>query len=243
MKLLLLMLGSLTAAAQIPPPILRLVRNPSPHGNQPYAQASAAVEVLGMQSVTGVGETWLIEQHPTFQSIEDLDRALRKTGGDPSNWVDSRGASTDEVLGPGRTLIAYYKEGWGYHPEDAVRMLPRARYFNVTILRLRPGEGESSIAGVMRDRHSRLDGMNLNQPDLAYHVISGGGSGLYLLLSPMVSLRAMDERVSKMPLDVESNSTSTALAGRETLMFRVDPSISYVSDDFAAADRAFWRGQ
>jgi len=29
--------------------------------------------------------------------------------------------------------------------------------------------------------------------------------------------------------------------GRETLMFRIDPSLSYVSDEFAAGDRAFWR--
>jgi hypothetical protein len=237
---LLLLLGSLTAAAQIPPPILRIIRNPNPQNDRPYAQASAAIEVFGMHSVTGVGETWLIEQHSTFQSIEDLDRSLRGTGGDPSNWVDPRGATTDETLGPARALIAYYSDGLGYHSEDAVRMLPRARYFNVSVYRL--GSDDSLIEAALKSRHARLDSMNLNQPELVYKVISGAPSGVYLVLSPMASLRAMDERVSKMPLEMETSSSSNKIA-RENLMFRVDPAISYVSDEFAAADRRFWRGQ
>jgi hypothetical protein len=239
----LLVLASLIAAAQNPPPILRIIRNPNPHSNQPYAKASAAIEVLGLQAVTGVGETWLIEQHPTFQSIEDLDKALRSTGGDPSNWLDPQGATADEVLGSGRAMIAYYKDGWGHHSEDAVRMLPRTRYFNITIYRLRAGESGDSMGNILRGRYSRLDSMNLNQPELVYHVISGGPPELYIVLAPMTSLRTMDDRITKMPLEVESGSTSTALAGRETLMFRIAPAISYVSDEFAAVDKSFWRGQ
>lgn len=244
MKLpLLLVIGSLTAAAQIPPPILRIIRNPSPHTSQPYAQASASIEVLGMHAVTGVGETWLIEQHPTFQSIEDLDKALRSTGGDPSNWLEPQGATADEVLRSARTMIAYYKDGWGHHSEDAVRMLPKTRYFNVTIYRLRPSEGGDNIGSILRTRYSRLDSMNLNQPELVYHVISGGPPEIYIALAPMPSLRTMDDYVTKMPLETEASSTSTALAGRETLLFRVDPAISYVSDEFASVDKSFWRGQ
>jgi hypothetical protein len=30
---------------------------------------------------------------------------------------------------------------------------------------------------------------------------------------------------------------------REHLLFRVEPRLSYVSDDFAAGDQAFWRGK
>lgn len=237
---LLLVLGSLTAAAQIPPPILRIIRNPDPHIVQPYARASAAIEVLGLRSVTGVGESWYIEQHPSFQSIEDLDKVLGTSGGDPSNWLDPRGATTDEVLGSARVLIAYYRDGLGYHSEDAVRMLPRTKYFNIAIYRER--SDDTTIETALRARHARYDSMNLNQPDLVYHVISGGSSGLYLVLSPMASLRAMDDRVTKMPLQMEPGSSAAQIA-RETLMFRIDPATSYVSDEFAAADRPFWRGQ
>jgi hypothetical protein len=233
---------SITAAAQTPPPILRLLRNPNLPTMTPYANAGARIEALGMRSVTGMIETWVIEQHLTFASIEEVDKALRTGGGDPASWVDNRGVPQDEVLGAGRSLIAFYRDGWGYHSEDAVRMLPRARYFNVTIYRVRP-DADNDMHNLLMAHHAQLDSMNLNQPDLVYHVISGGSSGLYLVLSPMVSLRAMDERVNKMPLEVESKMTSVAEFARETLMFRIDPALSYVSNEFAAGDRSFWRGQ
>jgi hypothetical protein len=226
--LLIALLGSLTAAAQIPPPILRLIRNPAIVSTRTYGNAGAAIEVLGMRSMTGVAETWLVEQHPTFQSIEDVDKALRSTGGDPSHGVDAPGGMQDEVLGPGRTLIAFYRAGWGYHPEDAVRMLPRARYFNVTIYRLRPGaNADSEMEAFMGSRRQSLDSVNATQPDLVYHVISGASSDVYLVLAPMVSLRSMDERVSRLPLENRLKQPDGEV-GRETVTFRIDPALSYV---------------
>ncbi|HKE21779.1 MAG TPA: hypothetical protein VKB88_05270 [Bryobacteraceae bacterium] len=230
---------SLTAAAQTPPPILRLIRNPNALSPKVYANAGARIEVLGMNTVTGTNEFWTMEQHPNFASIETVDKAL--SGSALSN-LDNRGASQDEILGPGRVLIAVYRDGWGYHSEDAIRMLPRTRYFNVTIYRVRP-DADSDMHNLLMAHHSELDSMNLSQPDLVYHVISGGSSGLYLVLSPLASLRAMDERVNKMPLEVEAKSPAVSEFARETLMFRIDPQMSYVSEEFAAGDPSFWRGQ
>jgi len=243
MKLLFILVLSITAAAQTPPPILRLIRNPNGVSGQRYSTAGAAIQMLGMKAATGVGETWLIEQHPTFTSIEDLDKALRTSGGgDPSNWVDPRDACQDELFGTGRVLIAVYRDGWGYHSEDAMRLLPRARYINITIYRLRP-DADTDMQRLMQAHHATLDSMNLNQPDLVYHIISGASSGLYVVLAPIVGLRSMDERVSKMPLEVETKMSSVSEFGRETLLFRVDPALSYVSDEFAAADPGFWRAK
>jgi hypothetical protein len=238
-RLALAAMVSFAAAAQTPPPILRLLRNPSLTTMAPYANAGAKIEALGLRASTGTPETWVIEQHPTFASIETLDQAM---GGAATIVTNGGGVLQDELLGPGRILIAFYREGWGYHSEDAIRMLPRARYFNVTIYRVRP-DADNDMHNLLMAHHAELDSMNLNQPDLVYHVISGGSSGLYLVLAPMVSLRSMDERVSKMPLEVESKMPTVSEFGRETLMFKIDPVLSYVSEEFAAGDRAFWRGQ
>jgi len=238
--LLIALVASLTASAQVPPPIIRLIRNGGPSARV-YSTAGAAIQVLGMQAMTGVGETWLIEQHASFQSIEDLDRALRSTGFDPLPRTGASGVLQDEVLGPPRTLIAFYREGWGYHAEEAVRMLPRARYFNVTIYRLRPG-ANTDMESLMSTRRVNLDGVNATQPDLVYHVISGASSDLFLVLAPMVSLRAMDDRVARLPLESKGKQPDADLT-RETVMFRIDPAMSYVSDEFSAADTAFWRGK
>ena len=55
-----------SAAAQgltEPPPILQLVRKPGTVGAsvKPYASSGAAVQVIGMRSVTGLPETWMME--------------------------------------------------------------------------------------------------------------------------------------------------------------------------------------
>lgn len=231
---------SLAAAAQTPPPILRIIRNPNGLTPQRYATAGARIEVLGVTTVTGTNENWAIEQHPNFASIEALDRAFG--GFSPLDSIDARGVSQDEILGPGRILIASYRDGWGYHSEDAIRMLPRARYFNITVYHVRP-DADSDMHNILMAHHAELDSMNLSQPDLVYHVISGGSSGLYLVLSPMASMRSMDERVNKLPLEVEAKSPAVSQFARETLMFRINPAASYVSEEFAAGDRSFWRGQ
>ena len=36
----------------------------------------AAVNVIGMTSVTGLPETWLVEAHYSFASVEDLDQRI-----------------------------------------------------------------------------------------------------------------------------------------------------------------------
>jgi len=46
-----------------------------------------------------------------------------------------------------------------------------------------------------------------------------------------------DERAKSAPKQAEID------IGREHLLFRVDPRLSYVSDDFAAIDQAFWRAK
>ena len=59
MKLLLIaIVGCLTAAAQTPPPILRLIRAPNiSNSSARYSNAGSTVEVLGMRAMTGLGET------------------------------------------------------------------------------------------------------------------------------------------------------------------------------------------
>src|SRR5215469_16922301 len=64
-----------------PPPLLQIIRIPGGNRSErPYQGAKAAVNVIGAASITGLPETWLIEAHPNFASIEDLDLALRAHG-------------------------------------------------------------------------------------------------------------------------------------------------------------------
>jgi hypothetical protein len=235
---------ALSAAAQAPtepPPILQLIRRPGTvvAPIRPYADARAAVEVLGMVSITGLPEAWQIESHQSFASIEDLDKAVGPVA-----------PAQADPLALSSTLIAFYRPGWSYRADQAIRMFPRAHYFHITIYQVRP-DAENDLGELVKLRRMGSDSVNLDRPDLAYQVISGAPSGTFIFLAPLASLKTMDEGVAETPVYAEATAAARAKTAskvsadgeisREHLLFRVEPRMSYVSDDFAEADRQFWR--
>jgi hypothetical protein len=228
-----------------PPPLVQLIRKPniSAAPVRPYAEAKATVNVVGMTAVTGMPETWLVEAHQSFASIEDLDKAASAatTGGPAHPYA---GPTPDELLPPGRTMIAMYRADFSYRADQAIRMFPMARYFRISIYRVR-SVAEAEFGDLVRSQRAGMDKANLDRPDVAYRVISGAPSGTYVFFAPLVSFRALDDALAKMPLYFEAvrggKTGAEAEISREHLLFRVDPRISYVSDDFAAPDPAFWR--
>jgi len=255
MKLTLL-LAVLTASAAAQsltdvPPILQVIRKPGTGGAgtlRPYNGAKAAVEAIGMSAITGLPETWNIELHQTFAEIEDLDRAIASPALRGSDYAEP---TQEDLLAPSRALILLYQPGWSYRPQEAIRRIPRAHYFHISVYSMRPGSG-ADLGELMRLRRHEMDSVNLDRPDLVYRVVSGAPSGTYIIQAPMISLRAMDDGVAKLPVYAEPLATAEAAAGkiaasqelsREHFLFRVEPRRSYVSDDFSSADPEFWRGK
>jgi len=191
-----------------------------------------------MNSISGPSETWLIEAHDSFSAIEDLDKAFG-TAASSSNLLAS-----DDVLAPSRTMIGLYRPAWSYRPEEALKLLPKMRYLQVSIYRNRSGDDEA-FAALVRARTAGLDTINLDRPDIAYEVISGAPSGTYLLLTPLVSLKTLDDTLSVRAGRLEGGAKNAAHyeIGREHLLFRIEPAISYVSEEFASADPDFWNGK
>src|SRR5262245_37028732 len=124
-------LGGMAAAQSLtsdPPPVLQTVRKPGTAGGatRPYADAHAAVNAIGMRSITGLPETWVVEAHYSFASVEELDSRLTalapvRTGSDHNDPLQ------DDVIAPARTMIALYRPGWSFRPTEAVRLLAKAR--------------------------------------------------------------------------------------------------------------------
>jgi hypothetical protein len=233
-----------------PPRIIEVVRKPGTAVApvRPYGQARAAINVVGMTAVTGMPESWFVESHYSFASVEDLDKGLTSVAAvrppAPNDPLQ------DDVLAPSRTILAAFQPNWSYRPDQAIRNFPRARYFNVTIYQIRSGT-EADFGELVKLRRLSADSVNLDRPDIAYRVISGAPAGTYIFLAPVLSLRSLDEGVADLPVYAEglADARSKARAkvapeseiSREHLLFRVDPRLSYVSDEFAAMDQAFWR--
>src|SRR5260370_2824726 len=193
MRILLLagILSSASVAQSLTdvPPIVQLVRKPGTGGPsmKDYANARVALNVIGMAAVTGPPETWLMEAHSSFASVEDLDQRISAL----TPVRASTGASDplqDDVLAPSRTMLAQYRANWSYRPAQPVRMFPNARYFQVSLFRIRPGT-EAEFGELIRLRRATADAVNLDRPDLAYQVISGAPAGPLIFLAPITSLR------------------------------------------------------
>ena len=142
-------------------------------------------------------------------------------------------------------LIGVYRPGLSYRPEQAIQTLRKARYCQVSIYRVRPGS-EADFGELVKSRRIVFDSINLDRPDVAYSIVAGGESGTFVFLAPMTSLKVLDEGMAKAPAyaeNVAAGSSKTAGIAREHLLLRVEPGLSWVSDDFASADAEFWRGK
>ena len=251
--LLAAILAASTAAQGLtdPPSIVQFVRKPGTGGAslKPYAEAGAALNVIGMAAVTGLPETWLVECHYSFASVENLDQRVSvispvRPSADPGD------PAQDDVLAPSRTMLSLYRPNWSYRADQAIRAFPRARYFQVSIFRIRPGS-EADFSELIHLRRANADVINLDRPELAYQVISGAPSGTIIFLSPIQTLRNFDEGVNPVPVFAQGLAAAKAKDGsklaadteisREHLIFRVEPRLSYVSSDFADVDSDFWR--
>ncbi len=245
-RLLAVVLGICTVAQADPPALIRVVRNvPLVGAIQPYVDGKAGVVVLGLRSVSGLQETWLTELHDSFASIEDIDKAL--------NGTDRRAgegfSGYDDILPASRTMIGLYRPGLSYRSEEAARGLPKARYLLISIYRIRPGQ-DSGFAELVKLRRAHYDSINLDRPEVCYQVMSGAPSGTFMFLTPLNSLKSLDDGLARTPSYAEALRDANATAGRkiaseaeighEFLIFRIDPRSSYVSEDFAAEDPAFW---
>lgn len=219
-----------------PPTVIRVIRNAQRSGNIGYAEAKDAITVLGATSVTGPSETWSFEMLDSFASMEDLDKAL--------SMVSAGVPYSDDVLPPARTLIALYRANLSHRWDEAAKIIPKARYFLVSIYRIRPG-AQTSFADLVKMRTSRFESINFDQPEIAYQIMSGMPSGTFLFITPLVSLATFDDGLAKTPDGIKEIAAEQKLAaeveiGHESFLFRIDPSRSYVSDEFASADPEFW---
>jgi hypothetical protein len=241
MKIILLAaLAVCSAVAQgltEPPPLVRLHRHAGAASVHPYADAGITVNVVGMAAMTGPPETWLIEAHDSFSSIQDVDEAVR-----PAPGMDLIDHPSSGILGASSSLIAVYRAAFSYRPEQAIDALQKARYCQVSIYQVQPGS-ESQFVELVRTRRIAFDSVNLDRPDIAYYVLSGTASGIYVFLAPLASLKVLDDGPKANAENFAVEAAKTSGLAREHLLFRVEPSASWVTDEFASADPEFWRGK
>lgn len=201
---------------------------------------------VGMTAESGPEEAWFLEPYDSFGGMEKARaEIMRSFAGD----LETANVEDGELRTGSRTLLSIFRGDLSYHAAEAMSSMPKCRHMGVTMLRIKYGHD----ADLTQAARLLIDGdekSNNAQPILAYQVVSGAPAGTYLLFSPMDSLARMDEAparsaAARQAMGERNRQRFDALApeviqSTESLLFAFNPNMSYVSQDFAAADPDFW---
>jgi hypothetical protein len=254
----LLCVGSLRLSAQQtndPPKVLRIFVEDVKEGKdvgheksesafmEAAAKANYPANILGMTSMTGSPQAWFLEAHDTFESISKAEQTLDTSEFQTLDALDA------EFRSGSHSWIAVYRPDISYHGQEMMQAMPKARVFNIIMVRLRAGHDDdfTELGKMAIDAAQKAI---YDQPVAIYQVVSGLPNGTYLFFEPSASRKALDgaparsqalmqamgDAGSKRFLKLENDS----IASSEARLFLLNPRMSYMSKDFVAADPGFW---
>lgn len=246
--------------AAMPPAVLSVLREEikpgrtAAHDNfetgygQAFGQAKWPVGWLGMMAVSGPNEAWFITPYASFAALEKDRQDMEKTPAlqQRLNQLEQGDA---EFRANQRTLIAVFNQDLSYHPERLMPGLPKARYFNVLTVRMRPGR-DLEFNQAVRGYLAALEKAKSEDSFVTYQVVSGAPGGTFLVFVALKSLAELDgararEQAVNQALGMEDGqkllkNIAESFLTTESTLFAFNPKLSYVTPEFAAGDPAFW---
>lgn len=201
--------------------------------------------VLGMRSITGPEEVWLLAFHDSLGSIEDAQREIRAV---PDLMPRVERLDTEEgdwLLGKTGMTVLHQKD-LSYRPAFD---WSEARYLDVISVHVRPGHHLEylEMRRMARAGHERG---GLDTHLIVYKVTSGAPGVAFLILRPLRSLHEHDALRAKdfgEPMSEEDNLKMVRLLGEsvdheEEAFFEMAPRASHVTRSWAGTNAAFWLG-
>ncbi len=238
-------------AQQNPPAVLRIFREEIKEGKtaahekteaafmQAAEKAKYPQHILGLTNITGTSLAVFLEGHATFASIADSLAAL-----DTPEFAKLD--SDDAALRINqRSLLAAYRADLSF-AADKINV-PKMRFVSIETVRVREGAGQKYVE-LARLLVAAAEKSSDNQPVATYQVVSGAPDGTFLLLQPMESLKSLDEEPKRVQALIQAvpNGPQTVreyyetFASNESILFAVDPVMSYVPKEWADASPDFW---
>lgn len=241
-----------------PPPVIGISRESIKEGRgaahekvemdfaRAFRKANFPYHYLALNAMTGTTEVWFLEEYPSFEAVEKADKEFAKPP--MKNDMEMLDARDGELRSGMRNTYAVYHPELSYRPDLA--NLGKTRYVRVNSYRVRLGQVESFMESGKKIL-AAYQKANLDIPVIAYEVVAGVPEGLYLFLTPMESLKTMDERPAREKALMEAlgaenfsnimKGTGQVIVSIETNLLSVNPRMSYVSKETEDVDPAFWR--
>jgi hypothetical protein len=246
------------AGAGAPPPILLLVRQEirpdqeSSRANLEREMASAfdrlgtPIAWIATQSVTGRREALFLDPASSYGALDAAGATLASTFAAHPELARLQERIRGTIASE-RTVLAQRRDDLGYRRESVD--LSRARYLRVNSFFLRPGH-DGAFEEIARIRAAAYEKANADVPWVVYQVNAGTENQAFLVLLTLRSLgeydslalvgaaiqRAQGDEATRRLMEIERD----ALDRTHSELYAIDPAMSHVPAEFAAAD-TFWR--
>lgn len=203
---------------------------------------------LALASVSGRDDHWFLSGYDSYAAV---DQEYERVGAIPAVarlFAEMPGRKAELLIEP-RIVFARYREDLSYS-----RGLTAAhtRFFLVTTVQIHPGHGAdfAELRRIVRGGHQRARAAdNIS----VYEVDSGMPDGTFLIFSAAASFdeagalsqfhgRGLENALSPQDRTRLRDLSNTAIESSETVLFSVDPSMSYPAQEWIQADVEFWRG-
>jgi hypothetical protein len=234
-----------------PPAVLRIFREDIKEGKsaaherteaafmQAIAKANYAPHILGLTNMTGSTQAVFLEGHASFASIEESQATI------DTPEFGKLDAADAELRTSQRSMLAVYRPDLSYAADKTNP--PKIRFFSIETIRVREGEGQKYVE-LAKLLVSAAEKSGDNQPVATYQVVSGTPDGTFLLLEPMESLKSLDEEPKRVQALIQAvqNGPQTVreyyetFASDESILYAVDPIMSYVPKEWVTASPDFW---
>ena len=203
----------------------------------------ALVPVAGSENevlyITGAG---------TFAELEGMQKATDEKMGAVTGMMKADMARLDKEapdLHAGmRDMFAILRSDLSYNPGVAIATM---RYFAITTVRVRIGH-EAEYAELVKITNAAREKAKAELHVATFQVIAGTGANTYMNFRPMKSLADYDLKIAArvraaMTEDQQKRVdklANDAIAGSESSIYAMTPSMSYLSKEMIAGDPSFW---
>jgi hypothetical protein len=210
-------------------------------------KANWPVYGITLTPVAGPNDAWFTTGYDSFEAWEKDRQATDKNAelGREFERLDNLDA---EFRTNQRSFVAVLRDDMSYHPNVD---LAQVRYFEIITLRVRPGH-DSDFEELAKMIHAAFEKKNSPTDHFAiYQVMAGLPGGTFFVFLPMKSLKEVDANMRPENQQAFMKAlgdfkkleklTGESVLSEEDAIYAINPRMSYVSKEFAAAGGDFWK--
>jgi len=215
---------------------------------------------LGLTPVSGdTNQVVYLEAFPSYAEMESVDKKMEDAIGSNPVWQaesDQLERQTGPMHASQRSMIGVFRADLSYQPlkMDGVA---KARYFNMTTSRLRPGRGADYAEYVKQLNRAREKAQIADIHTAVYQVVTGAPAGTFVTFTLNRSLSEIDD--SRKNAEARNKAIDEAIGGEtvvkqraemagqifdagsgESALYSVNRKLSRPLPQFAAFDADYW---